>query len=313
MSGALATSLMLALAGPGDLEVTGDATCPAPAEVSRQLAELLPAGARGDVMAAARVVLTRSASALRLVLIGPNANELATRELKLEGSCDDLAIAAAVVVAAWRADLNPDLTLTVNLPDEEPRLPPPVKAPTRSIAVKSTRPPPRPLPFTVGLGLLASETGGAFAPGALVNGAVELTASGFGLDASLSGTTSRSADVGTFANAASWSRVTLAVGPSLTRGGQKVRFGAHAQVLAALLRVRGVALTNAGSDTTPELGASLGAKVELVAGTSAIWLGLDLCSWPGDQRLVISGVTEQGQLSRFEGTASLGLSIGRFP
>ena len=136
------------------------------------------------------------------------------------------------------------------------------------------------------------------------------------LDASVSGTTSRSTDVGSFSGAASWSRVTLALGPSLTlRGKSRVRAALHAQLLAALLHVRGVGLVAPGSDTTAELGVSGGARLEVVTSdTSAIWLGLDVLGWPGQQSLIIEdGTGTSARLSRLELVGGLGVSLGRFP
>jgi hypothetical protein len=315
----LATWLLLGSA-PAGLEVTGEASCPAPAEVSRRLGELLPVtgdalqnhapSMPGDATAAARVVLTRSQAGLRLVLLGPNANELATRELAAQGSCDDLAAAAAVVIAAWRADLDPDLTPTVALPS---RPEPPVPVPPSIV-----RQPPPPLParsrsFELGLGIMGSETGGDVAPGAVLTGALELGEGRFGLDAGLSATTARSASVGPFANAASWTRATLALGPSAELRRDNLRLDLRAQALAALLHVRGVGLPTPGSDTVAELGVSAGAKLELVTGTSAVWLAFDVRDWPGNQRLIITNGPEPAQLPRVELVASLGLGLGRFP
>ena len=315
----LATSVLLFSLAPAGLEIVGDATCPAPTEVSQRLGELLPATAGwpagtappDGAAPAARVVVMRSATALRLVLLGPNANELATRELALNGSCDDLAAAAAVVVAAWRADLNPDLPPSVKLPAAE------VSPPTTLAVVAPPAAPAPPRSFSVGLGVIGSESGGAFAPGVALMGTLALGATApVALDASVSGTTSRSTDVGSFSGAASWSRATLALGPSLTlRGKTHMRVALHAQLLAALLRVHGVGFADAGSDTTPELGVSGGARLEvLTSDTSALWLGLDVLGWPGQQRLIVQDAAMgKSALSRLEVVGGLGLSLGRFP
>jgi hypothetical protein len=309
---AAALVIVLALA-PGGVEVVGDATCPTPAEVSARLGALTAAPdncERLEAPVAAKVIVSDSDHSMRLELIGPNASSLATRELTAEGSCSDLAAAAAVVVAAWLADLNPDLTPSVKLPaSAPPSVPPPVIAVTPS-------PPPaaNPRPFAVGLGLIASETGGAVAPGGMLEGALGLNAHGLGLDASLSGTTSRSAAVGTLPGAASWTRATLAMGPALRFGHAAVRGDVHLQALAALLHVRGVGVPNAASDTTAQLGVGAGVRLDVVTGTSAVWLGLDALGWPGDQRLLIENVANaDAELPRLELVASVGISLGRFP
>ena len=306
-SAALAALLALT---PGALEVTGDATCPAPADVARRLAELLPTTAEAPAPEEppGRVVVARNGLALRLVLLGPNANELATRELPADGTCDDLAAAAAVVVAAWQADLNPDLTPAVGLPSK-PAAP---KAAVATPAITRAAPTAPPTRLELGLGLVVSDVAGDLAPGAILTGA--LGRGDLGLVAGFMGTTSRTTAVGAIANAASWTRVTLAIGPAWQprRGG--LRADVRVQGLLGVLHVRGMALANAASDTTPQLGAGAGGKLALLTGTSSIWLGFDVLAWPGNQRLIIQNdAQDQGRLSRLELVGSLGLSMGRFP
>jgi hypothetical protein len=306
---AAALAAVLALASAG-LEVTGDSTCPSPSEVVRRLDEILTASAptARDAIAA-RVIVTHDGPSLRLVLLGPNSNELAARELAPEGTCDELATAAAVVVASWRADLDPGLSPGVRLP---PRPPPPPSA----IVARVEPPQPPPAPATprrleLGLGLVASEVDGALAPGAMLT--FGLGRGAFGLDASLDGTTSRSAPVGPLPGVASWTRVTLAAGAAWQPRRGALRADLHLQGLLGGLRVRGVDLPSAGSDTTLELGAAAGGRISLATGTSAAWLGFDVRGWPGTQRLLITNDPDQGRLGRLELVASLGLALGLFP
>jgi hypothetical protein len=316
-SSALAGLLVLVLAlAPGGVKIAGDATCPAPAEIAARLAEFIPAaaGASGPsgALPAAKVIVARTDRAMRLVLLGPSSNELATRELAAEGSCEDLAAAAAVVIAAWRADLNPDLTPSVSLPASASATLPVAPSPIAVARAAPVEPAP-PRSFAIGLGLIASETGGELVPGAMLVGAIGLGWGGLALDASASGTTSRSAAVGPLPAAASWTRATLAVGPALHLGHASLRGDVHLQALAGLLHVRGVGVPNAVSDTTAELGVGTGARIDVVTGTSAVWLGLDVLTWPGEQRLLIDNSADKGRLPMLELVASAGISLGRFP
>ncbi len=302
----IAVALAVALALRG-IDVVGDATCPAPAEVAAQVAALGPAP-DGDAPTA-KVIVARTERTLRLELVGPNSNDLATRELPAEGSCEDLATAAAIVVASWRANLDPDLAPSVRLPANAPS--PAIATPP---AVIRAAPAPRAsTPFAIGLGLVASETGGALAPGAVLVGALGLGPRGLALDASVSGTTSRTADVGALSGAASWTRATLALGPALQFGDARVRGDVHLQALGALLHVRGVGVPNATSDTTVELGVGAGARVDLVGTTSTVWVGFDAREWPGDQRLTVANTKDASQLPRLELVGSVGISLDRFP
>jgi hypothetical protein len=306
---AVAAMLHLATAlAPTALEVTGDSTCPTPGEVARRLAELAPAEAPAAPDAlAARAIVTHDGAALRLVLLGPNSNELAARELPPEGSCDDLATAAAVVVAAWRADLDTGLLPGVRLPAPPPPPSPPVVA--RAAPAAMVSPPARRL--ELGLGFVVSDVDGAVAPGAILIGSLGRGA--LGLDASLDGTTARSASVGELPGAASWTRVTLAAGPAWQPRRGALRADLHVEGLLALLHVRGVGVPNAASDTTFELGGAAGGRVAIAAGTSTLWLGADVRGWPGTQRLLITNDPNQGRLGRLELVASLGLALGLFP
>jgi len=302
-------------APPAALEIAGDATCPTPAAIAAALANLLvPATSEPPSETdppVTTVTVTRTESGLRLALVDPHAHELASRELPPAGSCTDLAAAAAVVVAAWRADLDPALAPSIAMPVSAP--PPPAAAPPVVVMRAAPPPAPRPRAWTLGLGLLASETGGVTAPGAILTGALGLGVGGFALDGGVSATTSRAADVGALPGAASWTRVTMALGPALRLGYGHVRGDIHLQGLGALLHVRGVGVPNAASDTTPELGGGTGARVEIMSGTSIIWVGLDALAWPGQQRLLIANSGDQGRLPRLELVASVGMGLGRFP
>jgi hypothetical protein len=88
---------------------------------------------------------------------------------------------------------------------------------------------------------------------------------------------------------------------------------AHAQLLAAMLRVEGVGLTTTASDSAAQLGTGVGVQVGRPWGNATPWIGADLLYWPGHDRLEIAGLTAQGQLPHLEVQVALGLSLGRFP
>src|SRR5262245_53120987 len=105
MLGVVAIGLLLA-----GVDVVGDGPCPAPADVSRRLAELLPAadtagGTGGGARRLAR--LSRADGHVHLELLTPDGVRLDERDLEANERCEDLAAAAAVVIAAWEAQLDP--------------------------------------------------------------------------------------------------------------------------------------------------------------------------------------------------------------
>ena len=97
--------------------------------------------------------------------------------------------------------------------------------------------------FDLGLGLIASMTGGQVAPGARIGGRLAPRGGHLGVGVTLSAATSRSEPVGDQAGAARWLRAALGVGPDFRVDvGGKTTLGAHAQLLAALPHVEGVGL-----------------------------------------------------------------------
>jgi len=286
------------------VEVGGDVTCPAPAEVSRLLGTMVDQGAPGG---ASRARLSRTSAGLHLELVSEGGERLAERDLPGGESCADLAQAAAVIIGAWEADLDPHLTARVALPA-------PVGPAESAAAVQTTlaSPPARPPSFDLGLALIASVAGSEIAPGAVIRAWLAPGGWHTGLSLSLSGVTSRSEAVADYAGAASWRRFTLGAGPELRFEAGHTILAAQAQALAALLNVEGVGLTTTASSSTSQLGTGLGLRAGRPWGTAIPWIGADALLWPGHDRLVITGVSEHGQLPRFEVQVSLGLSLGRF-
>jgi hypothetical protein len=158
---------------------------------------------------------------------------------------------------------------------------------------------------------MASVTGGRLAAGARLGGWIAPDGWRLGLGMAASGTTARSESVGP--GEARWSRYVFAAGPDARFNVRGTMLGAHAQLLAAALRVEGAGLETNASGWTAQFGTGAGVRVGRSWGTAAPWLGADLLFWPGRDRLVIDGLTAQGELPRVELQLALGLSLGRFP
>jgi hypothetical protein len=255
-----------------------------------------------------RARLSRTEQAVRVELIGAGGEPIAERRLAVDASCDDLAAAVAVVIAAWEAELDPRLTARVSLPTPPPPTPP------MTVAIRAAPPPPRSPPsFELGLALLASLTGGDAAPGARVGGWIAPGGWRLGLGVALSGATARSEPVGPRPGAARWNRFALGVGPEARFNVGRTAVGARAHALAAVLNVEGVGLPTTASDSTAQLGTAVGVQIGRPWGNATPFIGADLLLWPGHDRLEISGLTAQGELPRVEVQLALGLSLGRLP
>src|SRR5262249_35110204 len=150
--------------------------------------------------------------------------------------CDDLAQAAAIVIAAWEAELEPRIASHVDLPR-------PARAPVVAAAETTAAPGGSPARFDLGLALLGSLAGGQLAPGARISGWVAPASRRVGLGVAVSGATARSAAVGTQTGAARWTRVAFGAGPDARFEVGGTMLDAHAQVLAGVLQVEGVGLT----------------------------------------------------------------------
>lgn len=291
------------------LALTGDEECPSAVAIEQRLDEIVPAAPERAPGAPPHpsVHLSRHDGRLRLALTRPDGGVIATRELHATEACDDLASAAAVVIATWGADLNPRTSPDVSLPPRPRPL-----SPHPSVAVAHAVPPaPAPaLPLIFAFGLLVSTTGGQTAPGAQLRATQDLNVPHLAVTASLGATTPRDAAVGDLGNAARWTRGWLAAGPELHFGRGTTRLEGHVQALVGVLHVAGVGLPTTSSDTTVELGTGAGVSVSRWLGNAAVWLGGDLVVWPAQQRLLITNVADQGMLPHLELRVGAGMSLG---
>jgi len=90
---------------PTLLEIGSDASCPAPELVDAKLRDILGLPASQRVEEVAR--LAHGERTLLVSLASKDGRPLGERALPLEGSCDELGRAAAVVLAAWLSDAHP--------------------------------------------------------------------------------------------------------------------------------------------------------------------------------------------------------------
>jgi hypothetical protein len=301
---AVALAVWLAYAPP---QVIGSSDCPAPAEVSRHLVAMLPDAEHepSGQPVRRRARIERTPRGVHLELLLPTDERIEARDLDAEGSCDDLAAALAVVIAAWEAELDPHLVAGVG------PLPPPRPMATAEVATAPETPRPSPS-FDLGLALIASLTGGQLAPGAGLEGWIAPPGSRLGLGLELSGTTARSESVGARADAARWTRFGLGVGPEAHVDVRGAIVDARIQGLVALLHIEGVGLSTTASDSSAQLGAGAGMRVGWPWGNAVPWVGADALLWPGRESLVVGGLAGEGAIPHFELQLSLGMSLGRF-
>ena len=139
-------------------------TCPAAEDVQAKVRTILHLAPEQQLTES--FLVERHEAGLYVVLKAADASVIGERTLPLEGSCDELAQAAAVVLSAWLTDVHPDfagaLPAPVPAPAPEPQPPPepakpeatPPPAVRKPAPVFPVRPsaPPNPGRFDWGLG-----------------------------------------------------------------------------------------------------------------------------------------------------------------
>lgn len=108
----MAAIALLSLLFPLSAVVVGKTTCPTPTQVNEKLARLGVSPATPLGQETHEAVLSRNAQGLLLTLRFTNQTALAERQFSAQASCEDLAAAAAVVIATW---WNWDIGIAIQL------------------------------------------------------------------------------------------------------------------------------------------------------------------------------------------------------
>jgi hypothetical protein len=282
----------------GLVEVEGATACPSPAEVARRLGPLLPDLPSGDRSSDApghRARLANVDGTLEVELFGPADEALGTRRLTGGDSCAGLADAAAVVIAAWEAELQP------------------VAPPALSLgpALRASR-----ARWEVAGGFAASlALGGApvVAPGGIVEGSFAARRwRGLAVRAAVVGEGARDLALGP--GAVSWTRaLAVGVGPRYRLVARAARFDFHVEPLVAWVHVAGAGFpTDLGADGV-DAGIGGGVRASLQLGPSAFWVGVSAAAWLRRQRVHVDVLNLDGELPRFELDFGAGVALGDGP
>lgn len=310
---------MLALWLASAVLVEGDAACPSPAAVQQRLAPLLPevAGPHPD---RARVDLS-AAGAVTVTLYGPDGTLIGTRTLPAEGSCDERARAAAVILGTWESDVHPVFERPARPTSASaggPRAAQPapsgsLSAPARSAAAPAAvRTTPASAtkvsaPWELGAGLLGGLTGGALAPGAqVVAGLFPVRA--WRVRLALLGDGERSLSVGS--GRGRWSRWSAAVGPQVHVGGALWSVDAHASALVGWFSVQGEGFPVAYRGSGVDVGALAGVRLVGPGGKALrAWLSLEAARWLGRREVTELVAGEHVDVPRWSAFLSAGVSF----
>jgi hypothetical protein len=224
-------------------------TCPAAVDVQARVRSILHLASEQQLSES--FLVERHEAGLYVVLKSADSSVIGERTLPLQGSCDELAQAAAVVLSAWLTHVHPDFAGALPAPEPAPELeapppPPPAEPPQAppkrpaAVVVPSdpvSRAPPNPARFDWGLGAGADLSGGVLAPAALASVGYGPESFGFGLAAQIMVTTTREEPLG--AGWVRWRRWPLGVGLSLRASSPGLRWDFSGGPLVAWLNLVG--------------------------------------------------------------------------
>jgi hypothetical protein len=274
---------VLFLAVVGAVEIVANGTCPSDGDVAERLRALVPEAA-GERETAK---LSSGDKGLLVELSDANGAPLWQRWLQ-PAPCADLAQAAAVVIAAWEAELRTRAASEVKLP--APR-------------------PPRRTGFEIDAAFLGSlAQGNALAAGGAIEIAVGEKRSHFLGRLELAGFQTRDLPL-TTAGHVSWTRAWLALGPLFRFRPGRFVLDLHAEGLLALLYFGGVGFTTTQSGYDVDVGLGAGIRGAVRAGPMRFFLGVGLAGWLRQQTVQISGGASN-VIPRIEGLLTIGIGGG---
>jgi hypothetical protein len=280
------------------VSVQGATTCPTPQAVEARLRPLL-AGGEGAV---GEVRLEREGPALHVALYSPDGRLNTRRTVTGAHSCEALADAAAVIVAAWQGDAGVQPLLAADTPpgaassDVRANAP----APVASIAGAWG------LGAAAGLSLAGTRPAAAGTLTAIHAPLPHLPWAGrlgfvyqWPRESALPGGKLR------------WQRWVLELGPQLEGAGGPWRWAVHAGGAAGLTQLLGVGLEDPRLQQDLGLGITGGARLALGRSSLRPFLELGVRGWP-TRIVAYEGVTgRQVAISRVEGLLTLGAALGR--
>lgn len=281
---------MLFLLLAGAVEVESPSACPAAQAVTDRLAVLLPA--TRDVPDRAR--LSRSGDRLSLELRRADGTAIAWRRLDAQAACEDLAEAAAVMIATWETEL------------EAGRVPLPPPRIDREPAPVDKSPPLEAAPafpgWALGVGFAASVANRAFLPGVTIE--VENGGARWAARMVVTATESQEQTLGM--GTARWNRLLFAAGPSLRFSVLDV----HAEAVGALVHVEGVGFAQVYDEYGFDPGIGAGVRFSLRPAPLSPWIDVSGVGWLRKEELRVVGVDGQVALPDVDVLVSAGVSFG---
>jgi hypothetical protein len=280
--------------------VRGETSCPTPEAVAARLEALVP-GAAGTAPAPVRQAhLARDGAGLHIALHAQDGTPIARRTLPGQHSCEALAEAAAVIIAAWQIDIARGPLLAAE--EAPPRARLELERPARAPALG-----PR---WGLGAAGGLSLAGSSAAPAAAVSvthAPAPAQAWAGRLDLSYRGPR----ELGLPGGQVRWQRWVLGAGPQLQGAAGATGWAFHLGPALGITRLEGRGLVNARDNTDFGLGVAGGARMSLGSTGLRPFLEIAARAWPTRIVAYEGGGLGQTSLPRLEGMLSAGAAIGR--
>jgi hypothetical protein len=281
--------------------IEGAVTCPSPAEVAHKLRPLLGDGGLGE--AGDRVRLAHAESALQVSLIAADGRVRGIRNVDERHDCDELAEAAAIIVASWQGAP----------PVAETRAPVASAIGSAGIARtgSGTVAPDEPRAW-LGLGVAGSGAAENVAPGMALEADLDLRGltGRHGLGLHLRGLLDGLHTEPLARGDALWRRSALSLGPSWSWASPDVVLEADLSAAAGLLTLGGSGFADNQSHTLLDFGALAGVRVRGRGGLG-LFAGIGAGFWP--RRTIATQAPDQDSsaLPRWQWLLEAGLGWGR--
>jgi hypothetical protein len=279
----------------GAVEVEGGGACPQATEVAQKVASLLPAASRN---APDRARIDRAGDHLQLELRRADGTPVAWRRLDAHAACEELAEAAAVMIAAWETDLEAGRPLPP--PDFDRDAPLVVEAPPPVV------PPRGRMRWELGVGFAASVGGGTLLPGVTIEGIVAPHGP-WAARIAMVATESQEQPFGM--GTARSNRLSFAAGPSW----RTWLLDVHAEFVASLAHIEAAGFDLPKDEYAFDPGLGAGVRMALRPAPLVPWLGVNAVGWLHRQEFQIVGVPGQVVQPAFDVILGAGISFGRAP
>jgi hypothetical protein len=288
--------------------------CPAPVDVEARVRSILHLAPEQELSEGFAV--ERHESGLYVELRLADSTLIGQRTLPADGTCDELAQAAAVVLSAWLSDVHPDFA--AELPPAAPPaispdsgLPRPLPAAPPSRQPQAAPPPPRaptPRPWEVGAALgVDISASGAFAAAGYLLGSYRPAVHGLGVSAFVGASSFREETLGP--GLVNWWRWPLGIGPSLRVVTGPVAWDASAGPALGWLHFSASNFDRTSAEDGFELGAFLSLRASSRGRRAGLFGMVNGHLYPGDYAAQANSVDGRQWLAPVP-QFSLGLALG---